>query len=235
MASDGGRYYFVADVHLGISDGSDAFRRETFLNFLKRIPEDAAGLYLLGDIFDFWVEYRDVVPRGYVDILAELKTIASRGCEVLFFGGNHDWWTTDYFDRELGVKTVREPYILKEIDGRRFCIGHGDLPGSSSFKAKATFNILRNRVCIALLKSLPPRWVFAFARRWASHSRQKSRYVFNGEQSDIWRFANEFGKTTPVDCYVFGHYHVKAHLPVASGGELYLVDDWSEGAGCLVI
>lgn len=232
MASEGGKYYFTADVHLGACDGNEAFRREAFLNFLKGIPEDASGLYLLGDIFDFWVEYRDVVPKGYVEILSELKKIASRGCEVLFFGGNHDWWTGDYFDKELGVKSIREPYILKEIGGRRFCIGHGDLPGISSFKARLTFKVIRNRVLIALLKALPPRWVFGFARGWSAHSRSchhAKPYTFNGEESDIWKFADELGRKTPVDCFVFGHYHRKVRLPVASGGELYLLGDWSSG------
>ena len=149
MAAEG-RYYFVADLHLGPDTDPEGARERAFVEYLHSLPADAKGLFLLGDIFDFWVDYHDVVPRGNVRLLAALAEVAER-TDVWFFRGNHDWWVTDYFEKELGVHIVREPYRIFDLGGRRVLIGHGDTLGAHDAKAKLIFHVFRNRVCIALL------------------------------------------------------------------------------------
>ncbi|MBR6423072.1 MAG: UDP-2,3-diacylglucosamine diphosphatase [Bacteroidales bacterium] len=227
-----GQYVFVSDLHLGPDSDPDGAREAAFVAFLKRLPADLKGLFLLGDIFDFWIEYRDVVPRGGVRVLAALAEVAQRA-EVWFFPGNHDWWVTDYFEKELGVRISQEPYRLFELDGKRVLIGHGDTLGAHDAKSKLIFHVFRNRACIALLRALHPRLVFAWARSWSAASRRRHArhpYVFQGKDSGLYRFANEYGRThTPPDLYIFGHLHTPARMPLESGGELIILGDWTGG------
>ena len=227
-----GRYVFVADLHLGPQTDPDGEREKAFVAFLKRLPADLKGLYLLGDIFDFWMDYRDVVPRGGVRVLAALAEVAQRA-EVWFFRGNHDWWVTDYFEKELGIHIAQEPYRVFELDGKRVLMGHGDTLGAHDAKSKLIFYVFRNRTCLALLKALHPRFVFWLARTWsgASHRRhERNPYVFQGKESGLYKFVDAYGRThEPADLYIFGHLHTPARLPVESGGELVILGDWYHG------
>ena len=117
--------YFVSDVHLGLQVQDPARREARFVEFLRGIPaEETEALYLLGDIWDFWYEYKDVVPKGYVKVLAALMDLMDAGVKVYFFTGNHDIWAYSYF-RELGMIVLEQPYVTT-IGGKRFCLGHGD-------------------------------------------------------------------------------------------------------------
>lgn len=233
--AEGGKYYFVCDLHLGAPD-PDRKREELFVDFLRNLPADTKGLFLLGDIFDFWVDFREVVPRGNVRTLAAIAEVARR-TDVWFFRGNHDWWVTDYFEKELGVKIVREPYRVMELQGRQVCIGHGDTLGCRDWKSRLVFHVFRNKLCIALLKAIHPRWSFPLAHAWAAHSRKHhpDQAVEVNRESGIYQFVNEFGKTRHIDLYVFGHWHSPAHLEVESGGELYVIGDWSRGVNYLAL
>lgn len=235
-----GKYYFTADVHMGMTDDPQGLRQQTFVDFLQSIPESARQLHLLGDIFDFWLEYKDVVPRGYVRVLSALADLTARGVKVYFYPGNHDWWVTDYFEKELGVTIVAEPWTVLEIEGRRICTGHGDAPGASDFRSRLTFRLFRSRFLIALLRSLHPRLPFALARSWTASSRSKhEKYVRKLgrqiEDTGIYKFADGFGRKLAeegkpgIDLYIFGHIHTPARVPVPSGGELLILGDWSHG------
>lgn len=120
-----GKTFFVADVHLGLNAGNPKERERDFTAFLKSLPSDTEALYLMGDIWDFWYEYRDVVPRGYVRVLGALAELVDRGVRVCFFQGNHDVWTYSYFRDEIGMVPLDQPFIV-DIAGKRFCLGHGD-------------------------------------------------------------------------------------------------------------
>ena len=227
-----GRYCFVSDLHLGPDTDPDGVRERAFVAFLRSLPADVKGLFLLGDVFDFWVDYRDVVPRGNVRLLAALAEVAER-MDVWFFRGNHDWWVTDYFEKELGVHIVRKPYKILELNGKRVMVGHGDTLGAHDLKSKLIFHVFRNRACIALLKCLHPRWVFSFARKWAAASRRRHPVppAFSGTASPLYRFVNKFGKERPqeeaIDRYIFGHWHTPGQVAVESGGELHLLGAWA--------
>ena len=233
--ADTGKYYFASDLHLGLRD-PDGKRERLFVDFLNGLPADAKGLFLLGDIFDFWVDYKDVVPRGGVRALAAIAAVAER-MPVWYFRGNHDWWVTDYFEKELGVRLVKEPYVVMELQGQQVCIGHGDTLGCSDAKSWIVFHLFRNRALIALLRALHPRWVFRFAHYWSAHSRKRhpDRAIKVDRQSGIYRFVNEFGKHRHIDHYIFGHWHSPAHLEVESGGVLDVIGDWSEGENYLTL
>ena len=127
--------YFVADVHLGLQVSDPDGREARFVSFLKGIPaEETEALYMLGDIWDFWYEYRDVVPKGYTRVFAALQELMDAGVKVYFFQGNHDVWTYHYFE-ELGMVPLVQPYAT-EIGGKTFCLGHGDGlgPGDRGYK-----------------------------------------------------------------------------------------------------
>lgn len=232
--SEEGKYYFVADVHLGAKSDPEGLREKAFTGFLDSLPEDTRAVYFLGDIFDFWVEYKEVVPRGYTRVLGRMAALADRGVELFFFKGNHDWWMTDYFKREFGATVVDEPYRVMKIGAFNFCLGHGDCLHCSDWKARLIFKLFRNKFLIGVLKCLPPRLTFRLARRWSDDSRSgHAGYAFDAADSDIYRFADEMGRTLPIDYYVFGHFHKASRIPVRSGGELIILGDWGEGENYL--
>ena len=114
-------YYFVSDIHLGLNHLNPVERERRFASFLNGLPADTKAVYMLGDIFDFWYEYKNVVPRGFTRVLGAMAALADRGVEVCFFNGNHDIWTYSYLQNEIGVKLLKQPYIV-EIEGKRFCL-----------------------------------------------------------------------------------------------------------------
>jgi Uncharacterized protein conserved in bacteria len=226
MESSRLKTYFVSDVHLGGCGYEGA--EERFLKFLRSLPEDTGALYMLGDIFDFWAEYDDVVPRGYVRVLGELARLADAGVELWLFKGNHDWWLKDFLQKDIGVKVVAEPYVIKEIGGRRFCLGHGDGIGKLTFGERFIYKMFRNKVLIALLRLVDPRLVIKFAGHWSGGSRSKhSAYTFRGRDDRLYKAVNEIGRGQNIDYYVFGHIHTAAVIDVESGGELHVLGDWS--------
>ena len=231
MASPG-QYIFVADLHLGPDSDPGGERERRFVQFLRNLPADLKGLYLLGDIFDYWMDYHDMVPRGGVRVLAALADLAERA-DVWFFPGNHDWWVTDYFEKELGVHISHEPYQVFDIKGKRVLMGHGDTLGVKDAQAKLIFYVFRNKVCLTLLKMLHPYLVFRLARNWSASSRRRHArhpYVFQGRDAGIYHFADEYGRThQPADLYIFGHLHTPVRFPVESGGELVILGDWTQG------
>ena len=236
-----GKYYFTADVHLGSKDDSRNLLEGQFVDFLHSLPEEAKALFLLGDIFDFWVDYRDVVPRGYVRVLAALAELVDRGVEVFFYPGNHDWWVTDYFIRELGVKTVHECWSVVELDGRRICLGHGDIPQACDFRSKLIFRLFHSRFWIGVLRTLHPRLSFGLARKWSASSRSrhpessKTATAEDVREFGLYRFAEGIGRKRAeagepaIDYFIFGHIHTPARIPVDGGGEFVVIGDWADG------
>ncbi len=229
-------HIFVSDVHLGINDDTAEVRELMFLDFLKKLPVETTGLYLLGDIFDFWVEYRDVVPRSSIRVLGELAALSDRGVRISFFCGNHDYWLTDYLRDEIGMEIIYEPLVIREIAGKRICLGHGDGLGDNKPFSKLLFSAIRNKWLIRLLKLFHPWLIFRWARKWSSTSRnrcERSNYSFKGKDSNLYRYLCKYGEGKDIDYYIFGHVHSQMELEVESGGTLYLLGDWSEAASSL--
>ena len=235
MEESQGRYFFLSDVHLGETGDAAGFRERRFLEFLRSLPGDTKGLFLLGDIFDFWVEYRYVVPRGYVRVLGELARLADSGVELWFFCGNHDWWLTDYLEKELGAHVIKAPYKIMDVGGLHLCIGHGDCVGRRPFRQRLLTHFFHSRFWIAVLKSLHPWFVFRLAKRWSSGSRRHhpADYEFRGEEEPIWKFADRMVRRKKVDACIFGHLHTALETDLSDGKKLYLLGDWGSGSSFL--
>lgn len=238
----GGKYYFISDVHLGVC-GCDARELEDrFVSVLEKAGKDAAGVFLLGDIFDFWYEYRYVIPRGHTRALGAVARLTDGGIPVWFFPGNHDVWAFSYFEQELGVKVVREPFVV-DLDGHRFCLGHGDGLGRTDPSFRFIRWMFHNRFLQVLFSSIHPRWAFGLGYAWASHSRKiksepgrSSRYFFRGKEEPLFRFADSFGQEyrsanggAGIDYYIFGHYHTPGSIEIPSGGRMYILGCWVDG------
>ncbi len=225
------RTYFVADVHLGLDVKDPAAREARFVAFLKNIPaEGTEALYLLGDIWDFWYEYRDVVPKGYVRVLSALLDLMDAGVKVYFFPGNHDIWTYRYFE-ELGMVKLRQPYKV-EIGGTRFCLGHGDGLGPGNRGYKFMRKVFHNRFFQACFSTLHPWIAYRLGCGWSRKSRLSKdfEYEFRGADEPLWKFCES---TPDVDVFVFGHYHVKVDETLPSGARLIVLKDWMEGENYL--
>lgn len=223
--------YFVSDVHLGLQVADPEARELRFVEFLKNLPEETDALYLLGDIWDFWYEYRDVVPKGYVRVLAALQSLMDRGVKVYFFQGNHDVWTYSYFE-ELGMKRLEQPACV-EISGRTFCLGHGDGLGPVPFGYRLLRGIFHCRLLQFLFSLLHPWIAFRLGNSWSRRNRlaRHEEYVFKGVEEPLYVFADEFSAQRKVDYFVFGHYHTEVNgLKLPSGASLHILKDWMDGA-----
>lgn len=221
--------YFVSDVHLGLKNKDPEERERRFVSFLKSIPaESAASLYLLGDIWDFWYEYRDVIPKEGTRVIAELIRLMDGGVEVYFAEGNHDMWTFSYLEN-LGVHKISQPYRVN-IGGKDFCVGHGDGLGGADFGYRLMSAVFHSKVARTLFSTLHPTLAFRFGNGWSSSNRRKHQpYTFRGEQESLYRFAVEESSQQHTDYFVFGHFHDKADITLPDGARLFLLKDWMDG------
>jgi UDP-2,3-diacylglucosamine hydrolase len=185
----GKNIYFLSDFHLGAPDEQESLIREKkIVRFLDSVKDKAAEIFIVGDLFDFWYEYRKVVPRGYVRILGKLAELTDAGIPVHFFVGNHDMWMNDYFQRELNIPVYFEPKAFT-YNQRKFLIGHGDGLGPGDHGYKFLKKVFRNPVCQWLFGVLPP----VIGMGVANFSSSKSRAA-TGAADDV--FLGESGFTT---------------------------------------
>ncbi len=225
--------YFVSDVHLGLQVADADAREARFVAFLRGIPaEQTEALYLLGDIWDFWYEYRDVVPKGYVRVFAALQVLMDAGVKVYFFQGNHDVWSYRYFE-ELGMVRLQQPFRV-QIGGRWFCLGHGDGLGPGNRGYKFLKWVFHNRVLQVLFSSLHPWFAFRLGNGWSRSSRlgKNIAYEFKGEEEPLYKFCAAYPE--PVDYFIFGHYHCRGvDMPVGKA-RLLMLSDWISSSNWMV-
>jgi len=226
--------YFLSDAHLGslaIPHGRTQERR--LVNFLDSIKHKAAAVYLLGDIFDFWHEYRNVVPKGYTRLLGKISELTDLGVEVHFFTGNHDLWVHDYFEKECGMIVHRHMSLTTEIYGHIFHLAHGDGLGAGDRKYKCLRVLFHNPICQRLFASIHPRWGLWFGLQWAKHSRHKhdrqgGEKPYEGEdKEELVIYAKDYLRThADTNYFVFGHRHIDLDLPLRPTGRLVILGDW---------
>ncbi len=230
--------YFLSDAHLGCRALTHKRQQERRLvRFLDDIKDKAEAVYLLGDMFDFWFEYRTVVPRGFTRFLGKISELTDRGVEVHFFTGNHDLWTWNYLVRECGVILHREPMTLSLAD-QTFYIGHGDGLGDPDRKFKFIQRIFHNRVCQWLFRWLHPDLGMRFGLNWAKHSRLNHEpHLQDGGGGDppymgedrepLVLYAKEYLKTHPdINYFLFGHRHIELDLMLTHQTRLLILGDW---------
>ena len=220
--------YFVSDVHLGLDVNDPADREERFVKFLSSIPKDKTlALYMLGDIWDFWYEYRDLVPKGYVRVFSSLMDLMEAGVEVFFFQGNHDIWCYHYFE-DMGIRILQQPYEV-ELGGKVFCLGHGDGLGPGNLSYKLMRWLFRNRFCQKMFSSLiHPTLAFRIGTGWSKGSRlaRNEEYHFKGEEEPLYKFALKYSRNTKVDYFIFGHFHTRVDMKLPTGARLLVLRDW---------
>lgn len=222
------KVYFVADVHLGLNLKDPADRENRFVSFLKSIrkPETRA-LYLLGDIWDFWYEYRDVVPKEGARVVSELVQLMDEGIEVYFFEGNHDMWTFSFFE-SLGMKKLQQPFTAT-IGGKTFCLGHGDGLGGAKTGYRIMLSVFHNRLARFLFSQLHPWVAFRFGLDWSNSSRRShSPYHFKREEEPLYKFAA--GMEEQPDYFIFGHFHDEVDMIMPSGARFVVLKDWMDGS-----
>jgi len=220
---------FVADVHLGLAVSDPEEREERFVAFLKGLSrERTRALYLLGDIWDFWYEYRDVVPREGVRVVSQLIDLMDSGVEVYFFEGNHDIWTYSFFE-SLGMKKLRQPYVV-EMDGKTFCLGHGDGLGGAKWSYMFMLKVFHCRFLQKMFSTLHPWLAYRFGLGWSNSNRRSHKpYHFKGTDEPLYKFAENFSRGQHVDFYVFGHFHDSVDMTLPEGGRLVVIKDWMSG------
>ncbi|MEL6718080.1 MAG: UDP-2,3-diacylglucosamine diphosphatase [Bacteroidota bacterium] len=221
--------YFASDFHLGVSGRVSSRERERqIVRWLTSIQEQAGAIYLVGDIFDFWFEYKTVVPKGYVRLLGKLAELRDAGIPIYFFTGNHDMWMFQYFEEELDIPVYRHP-IVREINGKKFFIGHGDGLGPGDHGYKFMKRIFTNKLCQWLFARLHPNFGIGLASFLSVRSREKDPVGerFLGENREwLVSFANEY-KEEVIDYFVFGHRHLPIQMTLKNQHSQYInIGEW---------
>lgn len=224
------KIYFLSDFHLGAPDYEQSLVREKkVVAFLDSIKESAAMIFIVGDIFDFWYEYKQVVPKGYVRLLGKLAELTDRGIAIHFFVGNHDMWMRGYFEKELNIPVYHHPKVF-EWNGKRFYIGHGDGLGPGDHGYKFLKKIFRNPLCQWLFGLLHPTWGIGLANYFSRKSREKtgtSDQHFLGEENEwLIIYCKEMLTKEHFDYLVFGHRHYPIDFKLNEKSRYINLGDW---------
>lgn len=226
----GKKVYFLSDFHLGIPDHKTSLDRERrIINFLESIRSQAFVIFIVGDMFDFWYEYRQVVPKGYVRLLGKIGELTDAGIQVHFFVGNHDMWMTDYFQKELNVPVYFGPTEF-EFNGKMFWIGHGDGLGPGDHGYKMLKKVFRNPVCRWMFGMVPPYFGMGLANYFSRKSRQsvdehEERFK-NKDDEWLFTYSQAILKKKHYDFFVFGHRHLPLDLSLNSRSRYINLGDW---------
>lgn len=230
QVESGKSIYFLSDFHLGVPDHASSLHREKkIVAFLDNIRQDAAMLFIVGDLFDFWFEYRKVVPKGFVRILGKLAEFTDNGIPVHFFVGNHDMWMSGYFEKELNIPVFYEPREY-DFNGKKFLIGHGDGLGPGDHGYKLLKRIFRNPFCQFLFGLIPP----YFGISLASYSSKTSRSVtggsdekFLGEDKEwLIQYCRSVLQEKEYHYFIFGHRHLPIAFQLTDKSQYLNLGDW---------
>ncbi len=240
----GKKIFFASDFHLGSAPLSQSAERERALvRWLEHIRSEAQVLFLVGDIFDFWHEYREAVPKGYVRFLGKLAQLRDEGVEVYLFTGNHDLWMRDYFPKELNIPVHRNPIAFQIISNqttKRFLVGHGDGLGPGDWAYKRILKpVFTNSFLQFLFRWLHPDVGITLAYRWARHSRASKagepEEFFRSEEAEwIFQYCREVEAQSHHDYYIFGHRHLILDMDVSATSRYINIGEWvyTQSYGC---
>jgi len=226
----GKKVYFLSDFHLGAPNDTESRKREDRLvRFLQDARKDAGIIFIVGDIFDFWFEYKTVVPKGFVRILGTLAQLADEGIQLHIFTGNHDLWMQEYLSKELNAKLYFEPQAFT-IQNKQFLIGHGDGLGPGDKGYKRLKKIFTNPICQWLFRWLHPDAGIQLANYFSRKSRAKTGNadeIFLGEDKEwLILYTKEKAKTMAVVFFIFGHRHYAIDLKINDKSRYINLGDW---------
>ncbi|MBC8033499.1 MAG: UDP-2,3-diacylglucosamine diphosphatase [Chitinophagaceae bacterium] len=231
MKPDAGKkIYFLSDFHLGAPDHNSSLRREKYIvRFLSSIQQDAESIFIVGDLFDFWYEYKNVVPKGYVRILGKLAELTDNGIAVHFFTGNHDMWMSGYFEKELNIPVYHAPKAF-QFGEKKFYIGHGDGLGPGDHGYKFIKKIFRNRICRALFGALHPFTGIGLANYFSRKSRaatgSNDEHFLGADKEWLIIYCKEVLKLQNYDYFIFGHRHLPIDFDLNGKSRYINLGDW---------
>jgi len=226
----GKKIYFSSDNHLGAPTSEESLPREKkFIQWLDEVKVDAAAIFLLGDLFDFWFEYKTVVPKGFVRVLGKLAEITDSGIPIYFFVGNHDLWMKDYFEKELNIPTYRDSKEFVFND-QVFLIGHGDGKGPNDTGYKRMKKVFTFPLFNWMFNWLHP----DIGVRLAKHLSVKNKLIsgdedkaFLGKEKEwLALYAQRKLESKHYDYFIFGHRHLPMEIKVGENSTYFNLGDW---------
>ncbi|MEZ4936561.1 MAG: UDP-2,3-diacylglucosamine diphosphatase [Crocinitomicaceae bacterium] len=226
----GKKIYFASDFHLGVPDYESSREREDrVVRWLNEISKDAEEIFLVGDLFDFWFEYKHAVPRGYIRVLGKLAEIADSGVKISMFTGNHDMWIFDYLPKEIGCDLFRKP-IEREFNGKKFLIGHGDGLGPGDRGYKFIKKVFASKVCQWLFARLHPNFGIGLANFFSKRSRKMTGEAdeqYFGDKEWLVIYSNQVLEKKKIDYFVFGHRHFPMEITLKNEHSKYInLGEW---------
>jgi len=234
LNTKGQKIYFASDFHLGIPDYESSLQREKLLvSWLEEARKDAAGIFLMGDVFDFWFEYKTVVPKGYVRLMGKLLQITDEGVPVHLFTGNHDIWAFEYLQKEIGIHLHRKPEVCKML-GKTFYLAHGDGLGPGDNGYKFLKKVFSNKVNQFLFRWLHPD-IGAKMGLYFSHKSRLANVIKEGKKENLNRIEDEMLYKYAIsqlkgglkaDFFIFGHRHRPVDAELEPGSRLVILGDW---------
>lgn len=230
MLSINKKIYFISDLHLGIPDEKKTLEREKlFCKWCDEIKNDAAELFIVGDLFDFWFEYKHVVPRGFVRTIGKLAELSDGGLPITFFTGNHDQWMTDYFEKELKIKVNRKPQQY-EWNGKKIYVGHGDGLGKGDSGYKMMKLIFNNQFLKWMFTRLHPNFAVWLGKKWSRNNKLlngKHEEKFLGEDKEwLIGYCRNILLKEHFDYFVFGHRHLAMDYNLSETSHYINLGDW---------
>ena len=229
------KIYFASDFHLGSPNLKDSHTRERkIISWLCTIEKDAKAIYLVGDIFDFWYEYKKVVPKGFVRLQGKLAEMCDQGININFIVGNHDMWVNDYFQKEVGLN-VFENEILIEENNQKILVCHGDGLGSGNISFKLIKKIFKSNICRWLFSRIHPNLGVSLAHLWSNASRRKNLKKTNNNHEHLINYCKKKQKNNPIDYYVFGHLHSPTIENIDSKAKYINAGDWIQHCSYAVL
>lgn len=230
MSSSDKHIFFASDFHLGVPDYETSLEREKkIVNWLNHIEAKASEIFLVGDVFDFWFEYKQAIPKGFVRLQGKIAELTDKGIPVHLFTGNHDMWIFDYLPKELGIQLHREP-ITREFYGKKFLIGHGDGLGPGDRGYKFLKKVFRNPLCQWAFARLHPNFGIWLANKSSKTSRAATGMkdeVFHGKENEwLYIYCTEVLQKEHFDYFIFGHRHLPIDMEVGSDSRYINLGDW---------
>lgn len=224
-----GKIYFASDFHLGLPTGSPPLEREKkVVAWLNTAAPDAKEIYLLGDIFDFWWEYKKVVPRGFTRFLGTISEITDSGIPVHFFTGNHDMWVGNYLSDECGMIIHKQP-LTAVFNGKKFHLAHGEGLGTNSKGYKILLAIFRNKPLQVMYSAMHPSIGLGIGHKWSLSSRLGkgiTKEYLGEDKEDLMRYAKSILKNESIDYFIFGHRHLAMTIKMTPQTEIIFLGDW---------
>ncbi|MFN0048167.1 MAG: UDP-2,3-diacylglucosamine diphosphatase [Cytophagales bacterium] len=225
----GKKVYFASDFHLGTPSTEASFEREKkLIRWLDTIKHDAQIIFLVGDVYDFWFEYKYTIPKGFIRFQGKLAELADQGIKFYFFPGNHDLWMFDYYQKELGA-TVSRNAMQFEIGSTKCFVAHGDGRGPGDTLHKLILKVFESKFFQWVFTIFPSDFSYWIANTWSKGSRATNNIKdeqFLGENEWLWSYAKELERSQHHDFYIFGHRHLVLDLKVGKNSRYINLGDW---------